>query len=33
MEDRIAVKEREGDKMIPWEKVKKEIRTKFISVE
>jgi hypothetical protein len=28
MEDRLSVKEREGDKMIPWEKVKKEIRKK-----
>ena len=26
MEDRLAIKEREGDEMIPWEKVKKEIR-------
>ena len=28
MEDRVAVKEREGDEMIPWEKVKKEIKKK-----
>jgi hypothetical protein len=28
MEDRVAVKEREGDELIPWEKVKKEIKKK-----
>ncbi len=28
MEDRLAVKERKGDEMIPWETVKKEIKKK-----
>jgi hypothetical protein len=28
MEDRLAVKERKEDEMIPWETVKKEIRKK-----
>ena len=28
MEDRLAVKEREGEETIPWEEVKKEIRKK-----
>jgi len=29
MEDRLAVKEREGEEMIPWEKVKKEISSRY----
>jgi len=28
MEDRLAVRERAGDKMIPWEEVKREIKKK-----
>jgi hypothetical protein len=28
MEDRLSVRERENDKMIPWEEVKKEISKK-----